>query len=313
MNNRRIVVTGGAGFIGSHLVERLAAARVGPILVLDNMHRPCIEDPGAWPGHVALARVDIRDRDAVAHWVRGSSAVFHLAAQSNVMGAVSNAGLAFDTNVTGTFNLLQAAKAAGVKGFVFTSSREVYGESQRLPVSESAPFHAKNGYGTSKVAGELYCNLAAAEGLETVILRLANVYGPRDRDRVIPLFLQAAQRGLPIDIHGGDQVLDFVWIDTVVDALLKAAFGDWLPDPVNIGSGKGVTLPELASRITEIAGSRSPVRIGPKRREEVRRFVADISRARHLLGVPAPDDPLSYLPLLLRPAATASVAASSSD
>jgi len=224
--------------------------------------------------------------------------VLHLAAQSNVMGAVSDGEFAFDTNVAGTFNLLHAAKAAGVRRFVFTSSREVYGEAGSLPVPETAPLNAKNAYGASKVAGELYCRLAAAAGLETVVLRLANVYGPRDRDRVIPLFLHAAKTDLPIDIYGGDQILDFVWIGVVVDALIQAAFGEWVRDPVNVGSGKGVTLLELAQRITGIVGSRTPIRIAPKRQEEVRRFVADIARAREFFGIRAPEDPLSQLPLL---------------
>ncbi len=293
------MVTGGAGFIGGHLVERLAAARAGSILVLDNLRRPCVGDPGVWPPRVTFAPVDIRHREDLAQALHGCEVVFHLAALSNVMGAVSDASLAFDTNVAGTFNLLQAAKSAGVRRFVFTSSREVYGEPDRLPVPESAPLRPKNDYGASKVAGELYCRLAAGAGLETVIVRLANVYGPRDRDRVIPLFLQAAKANLPIEIYGGDQVLDFVWVDTVVDALIKAACGEWLHEPVNVASGKGVTLQELAQRIVETTGSLAPIRIAPKRREEVRRFVADITRARELLGVAPPADPLWQLARLL--------------
>ena len=296
--NHRVVVTGGAGFIGGPLVERLAADGVGSILALDNLHRPCVPDAESWPAGITFAPVDIRDRAALAKALQGCEVVLHLAAQSNVMGAVSDGEFAFDTNVAGTFNLLQAAKAAGVRRFVFTSSREVYGEAESLPVLESAPLNAKNAYGASKVAGELYCRLAADAGLETVVLRLANVYGPRDRDRVIPLFLHAAKADLPIDIYGGDQILDFVWIGVVVDALIQAAFGEWVRDPVNVGSGKGVTLLDLAQRITGITGSRTPIRIAPKRQEEVRRFVADIARARECFGIVAPEDPLSQLPLL---------------
>ncbi|HEY2012911.1 MAG TPA: NAD-dependent epimerase/dehydratase family protein [Bryobacteraceae bacterium] len=299
MGNRRIVVTGGAGFIGSHLVDRLAAIEAGTILVLDNLHRPCVDDPQIWPKGVLFAPLDIRNRSEVASALKDCDVVFHLAAQSNVMGAVLNAEFAFDTNVMGTFNVLQAAKAAGAKRLVLTSSREVYGEVENLPVAETAPLRPKNAYGASKVAGELYCGIAAGEGLETVVLRLANVYGPRDRGRVIPLFFEAARAGKSLEIYGGDQVLDFVWIDTVVDALLKAAFGEWIAEPVNIGSGQGVTLRVLADRITEIAGSAAPTRIVPARREEVRRFVADISRARRIWDLPLPGDPLTHLPMLL--------------
>src|SRR5262249_25559920 len=148
-----------------------------------------------------------------------------LAAQSNVMGAVYDADYAFSSNVTGTYNVLQAAKSAGVKRVLFTSSREVYGDPEQLPVQETSALRPKNGYGASNAAGEIYCHTAANEGLETSILRLANVYGTRDRDRVIPLFSQAAASGAPLTLYGGEQVLDFVWIDTVVDALIKAAFG----------------------------------------------------------------------------------------
>src|SRR5207245_9289304 len=150
---------------------------------------------------------------------RGPNVVCQLAAQSNVMGAVYDADYAYSSNVTGTFNVLRAAVSAGVKRVVFTSSREVYGDPRRLPVRESAPLPPKNGYGASKAAGEVYCRAAANEGIETVILRLANVYGTRDRGRVIPLFAQAAAAGWPLTIYGGKQVLDFIWVETVVDVL----------------------------------------------------------------------------------------------
>src|SRR5207245_6973446 len=152
---------------------------------------------------------------------RGPNVVCQLAAQSNVMGAVYDADYAFGSNVTGTFNVLRAAASAGVKRVVFTSSREVYGDPRQLPVRESCPIRPKNGYGASKAAGEVYCRAAANDGLETVILRVTNVYGTRDRDRVVPLFARSAGSGSPLTLYGGKQVLDFVWIDTVVDALVK--------------------------------------------------------------------------------------------
>jgi UDP-glucose 4-epimerase len=144
----------------------------------------------------------------------------------------------------------------------------------------------------------LYCRLAAADGLETTIFRLANVYGPRDRDRVIPLFLEAACAGSPLTVYGGNQVLDFVWIDAVVEALRKAAFGPWLREPLNLGSGQGTTVLELARHIVELAASPAPINVIPSRQIEVSRFVADITRARQLLEWKAPGDPLQYLPHL---------------
>lgn len=231
--------------------------------------------------------------------MRDQDIVFHLAAQSNVMGAVTDADYAFTTNVMGTYNVLQAAARANVKRVVFTSSREAYGDPKVLPVPETAPMQPKNAYGASKVAGEVYCRLAAHQGLETVVLRFSNVYGPDDRDRVIPLFAAAAAANSPLTVYGTQKILDFVWIDTIVDALLKAAFGPYIRGPVNVGSGKGTTIAELAHRIVRITNSCSEVRIVEERAQEVGRFVADITRGKKLLGLSEPADPLWALPQLL--------------
>ncbi len=130
----RIVVTGGAGFIGGHLVDRLLEMGAGEVVVVDNFHRPCVNDPQSSFEDARFLRADVRDRSALADAMRGCHVVFHLAAQSNVMGAVYDADYAFGSNVTGTFNVLRAAASARVKRVVFTSSREVYGDPRRLPV-----------------------------------------------------------------------------------------------------------------------------------------------------------------------------------
>ena len=286
----RILVTGGAGFIGGNLVNRLASIDAGDVLVLDNLHRGFSRD--SLPGGFEFRRADIRDPDALAHALKGREIVFHLAAQSNVMGAVADAGYSFSTNVVGTYHVLQSAAAAGVKRLVFPSSREVYGDPRSIPVPESAPLHAKNAYGASKIAGEVYCRLAAQQGLETVVLRLANVYGPGDRDRVIPLFASAASAGLPITVFGRQKILDFVWIDVVVDALIKIAFGSYIRGPVNIGSGKGTKILDLAHRMVDLKQSVSKIELVEEREQEVGRFVADITRAKRLLKIVEPDDPL---------------------
>ena len=286
----KILVTGGAGFIGGSLVSRLACMGAGEILVLDNLHRGYSRD--SLPANVEFWRVDIRDADALSDAVRGCEIVFHLAAQSNVMGAVTDAGYSFSTNMIGTYNVLRSAAAAGVKRVVFPSSREVYGDPRVIPVPETAPLRAKNAYGASKIAGEVYCRLAAQQGLETVVLRLANVYGPGDRDRVIPLFGAAATAGLPITVFGSRKILDFVWIDVVVDALIKSAFGSYIRGPMNIGSGKGTRIVDLARRIVDLRRSDSRIEVVEEREQEVGRFVADITRAKRRLKIPEPDDPL---------------------
>lgn len=292
----KILVTGGAGFIGRHLVEQLARSNTSHIVVLDNLHRAM---PGPFAQGVEFREADIRDRTAVEKATDGCEVVFHLAAQSNVMGAVADADYAFSSNVAGTYHVLQAALKARVKRLVFTSSREVYGDPKRLPVRETARLRSKNAYGASKTAAEAYCALAAREGLDTAVLRLANVYGPGDRDRVIPLFADAAAAGEPLTVFGEDKSLDFVWIGTVVDALVRAALGRSVRGPVNVGSGKGVTIAELARRVVELTHSSSPVRIVPERHQEVGRFVADITRAKRLLGIVEPEDSLWALPQTL--------------
>jgi UDP-glucose 4-epimerase len=292
----KALVTGGAGFLGSHLVDALVAAG-DEVIVLDNLRRGALAniDRHLCSKHVTFIEGDIWDRAVVLEASAGVDIVYHLAAQSNVIGAIQDTDYSFTTNVAGTYNVLKAAANAGVRRLVFASSREVYGEPKSIPVPESAPLDAKNVYGASKIAGEAYCRVwQSTTGLECQILRFANVYGPRDRDRVIPTWLQRASRGEPLELYGGEQLIDFVWVGTAVKALLAAA-GSQLSDPINVGSGTGVTLTHLAHRILEETGSASKLKILPARRVEVVRFVADVRQMQRVLGVAPEPDPLARL------------------
>ena len=291
----KVLVTGGAGFIGRHLVSALRI-RSDDVTVLDNLHRG---EPVAGDGAV-LQIADVRDRAALAVAMKGVDVVYHLAAQSNVLGATSDPDYSFSTNVVGTYNVLRSAQERGVRRVVFTSSREVYGDAETLPVAETASFNPQNMYGASKAAGEFYCRLLATEGLEVMVLRLANVYGPGDRDRVIPLFIKMALSEQPLTIYGEGKILDFVWIGDVVTALVAAASAP-ADCPINIGSGQGTTLLELAARVLEITGSASTVQHLPGRSIEVNRFVADISAARRILAYD-PARPLEHLEAVARDA-----------
>lgn len=291
----KILVTGGAGFIGSHLVRWLVRNQAGCVAVLDNFHRGRSENLADCLDEIRLLQADVRDPATLLGALHGIDLVYHLAAQSSVMGAEADADYTFRTNVSGTFDLLRAARTNGVRRVVFTSSREVYGDAHQLPVPETAPLRPKNLYGASKVAGEAYCSVFGSDGLETVILRLANVYGPGDKGRVLPLFVERALQGQHLVLYGGQQVLDFVRIDTVVEALGKVGFGALVPEPLNIGSGRGVTIFDLSRRVLELTGRRSPVEIVPARQTEVVRFVADVTRARQVLGLEPPPDPLAGL------------------
>jgi nucleoside-diphosphate-sugar epimerase len=297
----KILVTGGAGFIGSHLIERLAKDGEAEIVALDNLARGRKETLKGLGNRIRFVEGDVRDRELLAEVMSGVTRVAHLAAQSNVLGAVTDLDYSFSTNVTGTFEVLRAARRAGVERIVFSSSREVYGEAAALPVSEDTPLRPKNAYGASKVSGELYCQVFRSQGLDTTVLRFANVYGPGDRDRVIPIFLDRSRRQQPLTIYGGEQILDFVWIGTVTEVLRESLLGGPVDGPVNVGSGKGVKLPDLARQIIEQTGSRSRIEVEPARSVETARFVADIGKAGKRFGITGPEDPLAWLPMLTRP------------
>lgn len=295
-----ILVTGGLGFIGGHLVDKLADDGFENIRVLDNSRR-AVTPTDRWPSRrVKVIAGDIRILEDVLEAVAGCQVVFHLAAQSNVLGAINDPTYSCATNVGGTLNVLVAARDSGVKRVVFTSSREIYGDPERLPVPESAKLHPKNLYGASKAAGEMYSQAFASESLQVTVLRLANVYGARDRDRVIPLFVNAALRDEPLTIYGGDQVLDFVSVDTVVAALLRVGMGAYVPGPINIGSGTGTTISELAKRVLDLVPCSSRRVVLPSRAVEVNQFVADLTEAKGALGLMSPGDPLADLPAVVQ-------------
>lgn len=302
-----VVVTGGAGFIGSHLVDALLARPFTTVLVLDNLSRGRLAFLGRHDGDPRFHFLsgDVREPAEVMEALRGAEVVYHLAAQANAMGAVSDPRYSFETNVLGTFNVLDAALRCGVRRVVFASSREAYGEASAVPVGEDQPLTAKNTYGASKAAAEAYCRtFANVYGLETAVLRFASVYGPRDFDRLIPIWIDRALNGEPLEVYGGDQATDFVWVGLAVAALLRAAHADIGAMPVNVASGVGTPIRELATRILAVTGSRSALRIEPAHRAEALRFVADVRRMRAVLGLTPAADPLEHLPQLLARAGT---------
>ena len=289
---RKIVVTGGAGFIGSHLIDRLVSGFSGEIVALDNLRRGNLANLSHHGDRVRFVEGDIRSFDTVEGVLEGADLVFHLGAQSNVLGAVQDITYSFTTNVDGTFNVLRAAASRGVSRVVFSSSREVYGDVTELPVLEATPLAPKNAYGASKAAGELYCGVFQKAGLDVRILRLANVYGTRDHGRVIPLFVGRALHGEPLILYGGDQVIDFIEVGLVAAAMVRAASCPELPEPVNVASGQGMTVRELAERVQAATGASVPIQVQPRREQEVVGYVGDAARARQLLDLPRPADPL---------------------
>jgi UDP-glucose 4-epimerase len=286
----RILITGGGGFIGRHLAADLVH-RSHSVLVLDNLYRGTFESLKGLD--LEYVRGDVRDIDKLRCLMTRVDLVYHLAAQSNVIGSMQDIEYSFSTNVVGTFNVLRSAAEAGIRRVVFTSSREIYGDVDCLPVLETTPYNPKNSYGASKVAGELYCRMFSSK-VEVVVLRLANVYGPGDRDRVVPIFLSNALRGDPLVIFGTGKLLDFISLYEVIYCLLKAGERDVAGAVINVGSGFGIALPDLAKRILQITESVSPIKFESPRRIEIDRFVADIGRARELLDF-MPAEPLAFL------------------
>jgi len=299
---QKIVVTGGAGFIGSHLVDRLLQEHGGDVVVFDNLSRGRLANlvQHRTEPRFHFVEGDVSDAQAVVDVLRDATFVYHLAAQSTVLGAVKDAELTFHSNVAGTFNVLRAASQSGVQRVVFASSRQVYGEPIGLPVDEESPLLAINSYGASKVAGEAYCRAFRREfGLQVGILRLADVYGPRDVGRVVPLWIHQADTGQDLSVYGGKQVIDLVWIDQVVEALIRVASVEGPLRPMNVGSGTGTRIVDLARRIARLACGQPRIQLQPARAMEVTRFVANIERMRQVLNIEPPLDPLMYLTRLM--------------
>jgi UDP-glucose 4-epimerase len=299
---RRVVVTGGAGFIGSHLVDRLLADGAADVVVLDNFSHGRLENLAHLRNQTrfSLIEADIRDLSAMSSAFGGADLVYHLAAQSSVLAAAKDLDYTFQTNVVGTFNVLRAAAACAVPRVVFASSCEVYGEPISLPVDENSPLLAINSFGASKVAGEVYCRAFRREfGLQTVVLRLASVYGTRDVGRLVPLWLRQARSGHGLQVYGGKQVLDFVWVGNVVEALVRAGELDGSVPPINIGSGTGTRIIDLARRIARLAECQPKIQFEPARPMEVTRMIANVERMREILLIDPPLDPLANLTELL--------------
>jgi len=280
----KVLITGGAGCIGSHLVDRLATDG-HEIIVYDNFSRG--KPPSAaflTDTRTRYVQGDIRDYDHLLNEIEGSEIVYHLAGQTSVIGAYVDLDYCLTTNIMGTYNTLKASKEAGVERVIYTSSREVYGECIKLPVNENTHLRYKNLYGETKAIGDRFCQLFNDEyQLPVVILRLTNVYGPHDFDRVIPNFIDQARKGDPLEVFGGKQIIDLVWIELVIEALIRSTTYAVTGIPINIGSGSGVSIMDLAQSIIQLSHSSSKIIIQPARSVEVNKYVADITRMNDML------------------------------
>ena len=287
METLRVLVTGGGGFIGSHLVKALVEAG-HQVRVLDNLSTGSIENIADILNAIEFVRGDVRDHGIVESAVRSVDAVVHLAALIDVAESVEKPDLYFDVNVRGTYNVVKASK--NVSTFVFTSSSAVYGEPIRVPIPEDHPLMPKSPYAASKVSGEAFVQAFANQyGFRPVILRLFNVYGPKQSRAyagVIIEFIRRVSRGEPPVIFGdGGQTRDFIHVSDVVEAVMLSLRNEGVRDVFNIGSGEGVTINYLARLILKLMGREDLKPIyAPPRPGDIRHSIADITRARMELG-----------------------------
>jgi UDP-glucose 4-epimerase len=287
-----MLVTGGCGFIGSHLVEALAA-RGWRVRVFDNLSTGKLANLSGVRGAVDRVRGDIRDRDRLAAAMRGVRGVFHQAALVSVPASIDKPAENHDINVTGTFNVLDAARHAGVRRVVLASSAAVYGDRPGCPKKETMRASPASPYAQAKLAGEqMAAQFHALYGLECVALRYFNVYGPRQDpgsmySGVISRFAAALTGGgTPVIYGDGRQTRDFVFVRDVVQANLQA-MRRRLPGPgavYNIGSGERATLLELLAGMAAIAGRTAAARHEAARAGDVRHSQADIGAASAVLG-----------------------------
>jgi len=289
MEGRKVLVTGGAGFLGSHLVERLSARN--EVTVLDNLSTGSIRNLAGSHHEVRVHRASVLQTKALEDALKGHDLVYHLAARISAAESVENPDEYWRTNVEGTLNVLKAAVDAGVGRVVFASSAAVYGNTEANPKVESMRPAPASPYATTKMVGEFACQeISQLKGIETVVLRIFNAYGPRQDvsspyASVIARFCDAIARETPIEIHGdGEQTRDFLYVADVAEALELAGERPVAGQTLNIGSGSAVSVNEVARSLSEVTVTpikavRKEPRVG-----DVRHSRADIEAALGRLG-----------------------------
>jgi UDP-glucose 4-epimerase len=294
LKGKRVAVTGGAGFIGSHLVDALLAAD-NEVVVIDDFSvgKQANIDHHKRNPRFSVERADVRDLEAMVDLTEGVDIVFHLACAC-LRSSLSDPLTSHEVNATGTLNMCQASLQNSVQRFIYTSSAEVYGNARYLPMDEDHPLNPTHAYGASKAAGELYA-LAywRCYGLPSVVVRFFNVYGPRAccegaRAEVIPKFILRTMAGLPSVIFGtGEQSRSFVWVEDLIRGILIAAESDdMVGDCVQLGGPQEVTIASLCQVVLEKLGRTDlqPIHLDEGRPGDIGRSQADIGKARRILG-----------------------------
>jgi UDP-glucose 4-epimerase len=288
--SRKVLVTGGGGFIGSNLVRSLLD-RGDTVRVLDNFATGNRDNLAGLD--VEVVEGELRSYERVHNAVRGAEVVFHLGALGSVPRSVQDPLTTSAVNVEGTLNVLLAARDEGIRRVVYASSSSVYGSAAALPAQEASPVDPISPYGVAKLAAERYCVSFSRvyESFETVVLRYFNVFGPRQSPHsqyaaVVPLFLTAIAAGEPLTIFGdGEQSRDFTYVENVVEANLRAAEAERANGRIfNVAAGSPRSVNTLVETISELLGKPAERRFEPPRAGDLRDSYADISAAREILG-----------------------------
>jgi len=289
----RILITGGAGFIGSYLCEKYTK-KGHTVLCLDNFLSGNLLNVRHLLGYrnFKLIKGDVGDFDLLERIIRDVDVVFHLAAQIHVDRSYVEPQLTYEINVMGTQNVLEVARIYDVKKVIHASSSEVYGSAQYVPIDEKHPLDAPHPYGASKIAADRMCNAyTITYGMDISIPRFFNIFGPRQRDigygGVISIFTRRVLNNIPPVIFGdGLQTRDYTYIEDAVRAFDIILSYESRLEPINIGSGKEVSIIDLANLIVDLCGKKGkikPVHVEP-RIGEVKKLIADTAKAKEILG-----------------------------
>jgi UDP-glucose 4-epimerase len=287
----KVLVTGGAGFIGSHLVDRLVSEGQ-EVKILDNLStgKPDNIQSHLYSGDIEFIKGDIRDGSLVKKSLDGVNIVIHMAALVSIPLSIDYPSLTFDINLSSTLNLLRSSIEKKIEKFIFVSSCAVYGNPQSLPVTEQTPTNPISPYAESKLIGERFClGFSERDLLRTVVLRFFNVYGPRqnmnDYSGVITRFIDCIKQKSPLTVYGdGSQTRDFVNVNDVVAGVLAAIKNNVNGEIFNIGSGKATSINELAQTVLELSDEDTDIHYANSRAGDIKDSYADISKAKKLLG-----------------------------
>jgi len=286
---KNILVTGGAGFIGSHLVDRLSSEN--KVVVLDNLFSGSLSNLEKSKDRITFVEGDVRDKKLVSDIVTEVEYVFHLAAQVGNIRSLKDPHFDMEVNIGGMLNLLEACRNTNIKRLVYSSSAAILGEAKYLPIDEEHPLNPESPYAVSKMAAEKYSfAFHKVYGIPTAAVRYFNVYGPRqdtsEYANAISIFMAKTREGKPITIFGdGKQTRDFVFVEDVVKAnILVATHPSAVGEIFNIATGDANSIEQLVNIIRQVSGKESPIVYADARAGEVKHSRANIEKARKLLG-----------------------------